>query len=71
MYLDSRSKEDGKTKNMPYLGINQKSLVKGSTTKLKKVARKKDLEKIKIMGDYLVELIIVKMLESNFSSSHK
>jgi hypothetical protein len=64
-------KEDGKKKYTPLLGIYQKSLKKGAIDKMTKVGRKKDLEKMNIMRDSLVEYGVVKKLESHIASSHE
>lgn len=58
-------------KASPLLGILQKDLNKGVTKKSSKVGRKKDLEKIKLMGECLVESGFVKTLDSHFSNPPK
>jgi hypothetical protein len=53
------------------LGILQKDLKKGTIEKPSKTGRKKDFEKIKLMGETLVESGYVKTLDSHFSNPPK
>ena len=53
------------------LGIQQKSFKKGSLDKPLKSGRKTDQEKVKIMGENLVESGSVKPIDSHFSHPHK
>ena len=53
------------------LGIQQKTFKKGSLEKLTKSGRKTDQEKVKIMGENLVESGSVKAIDSHFSHHHK
>ena len=55
-----------KTKPWPKLGILQKDIKKGGIEKFVKLGRKKDMEKIKLAGENLVELGAVKPLDSIF-----
>lgn len=54
-----------------HLGLLQKDIKKGATEKNSKVGRKEDLEKIKLMGENLVESRSVKTLDSHFSNPSK
>jgi hypothetical protein len=56
-----------KIKPPPKLGIMQKDIKKSGVEKLVKPGRKKDVEKIKLAGENLVESRIVKPLDSIFS----
>ena len=56
-----------KIKPPPKLGIMQKDIKKSGLEKLVKPGRKKDVEKIKLSGENLVELRAVKSLDSIFS----
>jgi hypothetical protein len=58
-------------KNPLVLGIQQKSFKKGSLDKPPKSGRKTDQERVKIMGENLVESGSVKPIDSHFSQSHK
>lgn len=58
-------------KPSPQLGILQRDLKKVGTEKSAKLGRKKDLEKIKLMGETLVESGSVKTLDSHFLSPLK
>ena len=60
-----------KVKPLPKLGIMQKDIKKGGAEKLVKSGRKKDVEKIKLAGENLVELGAVKPLDSIFSCPSK
>ena len=53
------------------LGIHQKPFKKGPLDKPTKSGRKTDQEKVKIMGENLVESGSVKPIESHFSHPHK
>ena len=53
------------------LGIQQKSFKKGPLDKPTKSGRKSDQEKVKIMGENLVESGSVKPIDSHFSHPHK
>ena len=53
------------------LGIQQKSFKKGSLDKPAKSGRKTNQEKVKIMGENLVESGSVKPIDSHFSHPHK
>ena len=55
-----------KVKPPPKLGILQKDIKKGGVEKLVKSGRKKDVEKIKLAGENLVESGAVKPLDSIF-----
>ena len=54
-----------------FLGIQQKSFKKGSLDKPLKSGRKTDQEKVKIMGENLVESGSVKPIFAHFSHPHK
>lgn len=60
-----------KIKPPPKLGILQKDIKKGGAEKLVKSGQKKDVEKIKLVGENLVELGVVKPLDFIFSSPLK
>ena len=62
---------DKKRKFASHLGILQKDGKKGVPEKNIKMGRKKDLEKIKMIGETLVELGYVKTLDSHFSTPLK
>lgn len=53
------------------LGVLQKVLKKGGPEKISKLGRKKDEEKIKMIGETLVESGSVKTLDSHFSCPSK
>jgi len=55
----------------PSLGLHQKSFKKGPLDKPSKSGRKTDQEKVKLMGDTLVESGSVKPIDSHFSHPHK
>lgn len=59
------------SKPSPHLGILQKDLKKGGVEKVAKLGRKKDLEKIKLIGENLVDSGSVKTLDSHFASHLK
>ena len=61
------SSSAAKVKPPPKLGIMQKDIKKGGVEKLVKSGRKKDVEKIKLVGENLVESGAVKPLDSIFS----
>ena len=60
------SSSAAKVKPPPKLGILQKDIKKGGTKKLVKPSRKKDVEKIKLASENLVESGVVKPLDSIF-----
>ena len=62
---------DKRGKSSPHLGILQKDGKKGVLKKNVKMGRKKDLEKIKMIGETLVESGSVKTLDSHFSTPLK
>ncbi|XP_057817558.2 uncharacterized protein LOC131030678 [Cryptomeria japonica] len=62
---------DKRGKSSPHLGILQKDGKKGVSEKNVKMGRKKDLEKIKMIGETLVESGSVKTLDSHFSTPSK
>ncbi|XP_059066214.1 uncharacterized protein LOC131857556 [Cryptomeria japonica] len=62
---------DKRGKSSPHLGILQKDGKKGVSEKNVKLGRKKDLEKIKMIGETLVESGSVKTLDSHFSTPSK
>ena len=53
------------------LGLQQKPLKKGISKKPTKSGRKIDQEKVKMMGETLVEAKFVKPIDSHFSHSSK
>lgn len=53
------------------LGLHQKDTKKSASEKNSKVGRNKDLDKIKLMGENLVESGSVKNLDSHFSNPPK
>ena len=53
------------------LGIQQKAFKKGNLDKPLKSGRKTDQERVKIMGEHLVEFGSVKPIDSHFSHPHK
>ena len=53
------------------LGIHRKSFKKGPLDKPIKSGRKTDQEKVKIMGENLVESGSVRPIDSHFSQPHK
>lgn len=55
----------------PILGLQQKSFKKGPLDKPSKSGRKTGQEKVKLMGDTLVESETVKPIDSHFSHPHK
>ena len=55
----------------PTLGLQQKSFKKGSLEKSLRSGRKTDQERIKIMGDTLVESGSMKPIDSHFTHPHK
>lgn len=57
-------------KASPSLGLRKKNIKKGLVEKASK-ARRKDLKKIKMMGEMLVELGSIKNLDSHFSNPQK
>ena len=65
------SSSAAKIKPPPKLGIMQKDIKKGGAEKLVKPGRKKDVEKIKLASEYLVESRAVKPLDSIFSGPLK
>lgn len=72
-FLQKANLEAGKkiSKLSSQLGILQKDLKKGGSEKTSKLGRKKDVEKIKMIGETLVESGSVKTLDSHFSSPLK
>jgi hypothetical protein len=62
---------DKRGKSSQHLGILQKEGKKGASEKSVKVGRKKDLEKIKMIGETLVESGSIKTLDSHFSTPPK
>lgn len=58
-------------KSAIHLGLHQKDIKKSASEKSSKVGRKKDLDKIKLMGENLVESGLVKTLDSHFSNPPK
>ena len=69
--LNSGSDSAAKPKPPPKLGIMQKDIKKGGAEKFVKPGRKKDMEKIKLAGENLVESGAVKPLDSIFSGPLK
>ena len=70
--LPKGTSDSAKSKKNPLvLGIQQKSFKKGSLDKPPKSGRKTDQERVKIMGENLVESGSVKPIDSHFSQSHK
>ena len=61
------SSSAAKIKPPPKLGIMQKDIKKSGIEKLVKPGQKKDVEKIKLAGENLVELGAIKPLDSIFS----
>ena len=59
------------SKAHPTLGLQQKSFKKGTLDKPSRSGRKTDQEKVKIMGDTLVESGSVRPIDSHFSLPHK
>jgi hypothetical protein len=59
------------SKAHPSLGLQQKPFKRGPLDKSSKSGRKTDQEKVKIMGDTLVESGSVKPIDSHFSHPHK
>lgn len=59
------------SKAHPTLGLQQKSFKKGLLDKPSRSGRKTDQERVKIMGDTLVESGSVKPIDSHFSHPHK
>jgi hypothetical protein len=59
------------SKAYPSLGLQQKPFKKGPLEKTSKIGRKTDQEKVKIMGDTLVESGSVRPIDSHFSHPHK
>ena len=55
----------------PTLGLQQKSLKKGSLEKLSRSGRKFDQERVKIMGDTLVKSGSMKPIDSHFTHPHQ
>ena len=53
------------------LGLQQKPFKKGTLEKSAKSGRKMDQEKVKMMGETLVEVGFVKPIDSHFSQSSK
>ena len=53
------------------LGLQQKPFKKGTLEKSAKSGRKTDQEKVKMMGETLVEAGFVKPIDSHFSQSSK
>ena len=53
------------------LGIQQKTFKRGPLDKPMKIGRKTDQEKVKIMGENLVEFGSVCPIDSHFSQPHK
>ena len=62
---------DKRGKSSPHLGIVKKDGRKGVSEKGVKIGCKKDLEKIKMIGETLVESGFVKTLDSHFSTPLK
>lgn len=58
-------------KASPSLGLQQKTLKSRDFEKASKVGRKKDLEKIRMMGETLVESGSMNTLDSHFSNTRK
>lgn len=68
----TRTPDSGKnSKVSDGLGLQKKSLKKGPSEKLSKIGHKTDQEKVKLMGDTLVESGSVKTIDSHFSQVHK
>ena len=65
------SDTDKQGKSSSHLGIFQKDGKKGGSEKNVKLGRKKDLERIKMIGETLVESGSVKTLDSHFSTPQK
>ena len=65
------SDTDKQGKSSPHLGILQTNGKKGGSEKNVKMGRKKDLERIKMIGETLVESGSVKTLHSHFSTPPK
>ena len=53
------------------LGLQQNPFKKGISEKSAKSGRKTDQEKVKMMGETLVEVVFVKPIDSHFSQSSK
>lgn len=58
-------------KSSAHLGLHQKDIKKSASKKVSKVGRKKDLDKIKLKRENLVESGSVKTLDSHFSNPPK
>ena len=65
------SDTDKQGKSSSHLGIFQKDGKKGGSEKNVKLGRKKDLERIKMIGETLVESSSIKTLDSRFSTPPK
>ncbi|XP_057831869.1 uncharacterized protein LOC131042571 [Cryptomeria japonica] len=64
--------EESKNKGSPsFLGIHQKTIRKDTPEKTLKVGRKKDQEKVKLVGETLVESGSVKTIDSHFPLHQK
>ena len=63
---NSGSDSAAKPKPPPKLGIMQNDIKKGGAEKFVKPSRKKDMEKIKLASENLVESGVVKPLDSIF-----
>ena len=59
------------SKDASTLGLQQKPFKKGTLEKPSKSGRKTDQEKVKMMGETLVEAGFVKPIDSHFSQSSK
>ena len=59
------------SKSASTLGLQQKPFKKGISEKPTKSGRKTDQEKVKMMGETLVEIGFVKAIDSHFSQSSK
>ena len=55
----------------PTLGLQQKPFKMGSSEKPSRSGRKTDQERVKIMGDTLVESRSVKSIDSHFTHPHE
>lgn len=58
-------------KSSIHLGLHHKDIKKSASEKNSKVGRKKDLDKIKLMGENFVESGSIKTLDSHFSNPPK